>query len=135
VAIKEADEALEVAVSRMAKRLRRVAALQARLDKLTGYTTPSLEVRTQGGDHTTQAELRVELQERLRFYTADEIRLAELLTTADGEKGRYSQALLAGFVGEGLRRRARLSKRAMNECRRWLSGIVEALQGGGIEAL
>lgn len=124
MSIPEALEAAEWNISLAAKRLRKVAAILERLEALTGYAAPSWGVRTQGGSHVPQAEVRVELLERLQFFTSDEIRLSELLTAADGERGRYCAGLLVGLSGEALRRRARLSKKALEECRRWLAGIV-----------
>ena len=125
-----ADEAIEWNVSLMAGRLRAVAAIRARLNTISGFAASSWEeTKTQGGSHTPQAEIRIELLERLQFFTSDEIRLSGLLTAADGERGRYCAGLLEGLSGEALRKATGLSHRKMEECRRWLAGIVaESLQ-------
>lgn len=117
----------EVAVSCLAPGLRHAIRLLESLDELQGHSSPSWSERVQGGSPAPVAERRVELLEELRRLPPKLVRLAQILRgyPSRGERGRYVAALLEGRSGSDLKEAAKLSKRAMNECRRWIGAIVE----------
>lgn len=117
----------EVALSCLAAGLRHCIRLLESLDELQGHSSPSWSERVQGGSPAPVAERRVELLEELRRLPPKLVRLAQILRgyPSRGERGRYVAALLEGRSGSDLKEAAKLSKRAMIECRRWIGAIVE----------
>lgn len=117
----------EVAVSCLAPGLRHCVRLLEALDCLSGHSAASWREQVQGGDKAPMAERRAELLEELRTLPPRLVTLAQKLRgyPPRSERGRYTAALLEGRSGSDLKQAAKLSKRAMNECRVWLKGFVE----------
>ena len=117
----------EVAVSCLAPGLRHCVRLLEELDGVPGHSASSWRERVQGGSSAPAAERRVELMEELQAMPPRLVKIAERLRgyPPRSERGRYVAALLGGCSGSDLKQAAKLSKRAMNECRGWLKGFVE----------
>ena len=117
----------EVAVSCLAPGLRRCTRLLEALDTLPIHAAASWGERVQGGDKIPAAVRRSELLGELEAMPPKLVKIAERLRgyPVGTARGKYIQGILSGHSGEALRKATGLSRRRMEENRRWLAGIVE----------
>ena len=117
----------EVAVSCLAPGLRHCIRLLESLDELQGHSSPSWSERVQGGDKIPAAVRRSELLGELEAMPPRLVKIAERLRgyPEKSTRGRCIQGILSAHSGEALRKATGLSRKKMEENRRWLAGIVE----------
>lgn len=123
----------EMSLSCLAPGLRRCVHLLAALDGIQGHAAAQWgDTKTQGGTKTAAAERLVELKDELRMMPPRLVKVACLLRgyPVQSARGRYIQGILSGHSGEALRKAAGLSHRKMEDCRRWLRGVVPSTPGG-----
>lgn len=70
--------------------IKEVMPILDRLNKLTGYSLPLADLRVQGGEHTPQAERRVELLERLDGYPPVLLGVARASRVVSHERAGYT---------------------------------------------
>lgn len=117
----------EIAVACLADELRRCVNLLSLLDSLGGHSTAQWgEVRVQGGSKVPVAETRAEVAEALAAMPKKLVKVAEKIRGCPpaSQRGRYVFGLLNGQSGNDLQRSAGLTGSRMEECRRWLKGIM-----------
>jgi hypothetical protein len=117
----------EMALSCLAPGLRRCVHLLESLDGIQAHAAASWGERVQGGDKIPAAVRRSELLGELEAMPPKLVKIAERLRgyPVGTARGKYIQGILSGHSGEALRKATGLSRRRMEENRRWLAGIVE----------
>lgn len=118
----------ETGLSMFSTALRKIIALLETIDATQGHSAAQWgSTRTKGGSPAPAAERLLEAREALDRFPPRLVRIAEALRgyPVKSQRGKYVAGLLKGYSGAGLMQTAKLSRKAMEENRRWLKGIVK----------
>ena len=101
--------------------LSRVKKLLEQLRECDGIGSSPWGERVQGGEHTPAAERRLEILERLKWFSPMDIEIVRLFESQrEKKKAAYCLALLDGLSGDAVRSRG-IGAGKQRELRAWLS--------------
>ena len=122
---------IEEIVRMQADFIKRVIRLLEARERAGGTITPSLSrERVQGGDFTPQAIQILEIDDCLKHYPEDMLRIASAFRRVDDLKAQaYIWGLLDGLPWESIRKRGRIKEEDRQKFQQWLIELFQPGEG------
>ena len=122
---------IEEIVRMQADFIKRVIRLLEARERAGGTITPSLSrERVQGGDFTPQAIRILEIDDCLKHYPEDMLRIASAFRRVDDLKAQaYLWGLLDGLDWESIRKRGRIKEEDRQKFQQWLIELFQPGEG------